>query len=174
MVTKAIILGKNVGTNKYSVRIPWLENSRGSQSVYEATLSTSPSISESFNVDDVVYVAFENNQLDHVVIVGRLYTLGNSEPRGYANLQSLNVSKSASLPENTTLGGVSAQNLIEVVRSMGSFAHIPEGPDGEGDYYLHCEVDDEDVKTYVWEHESTPELPTATYQEALAILNKNN
>ena len=92
MITKGIILGKKVGTNKYIVRIPYFETAGGSQSIFDATLSTTPSISEAYKEGDVVEVAFEDHLVEKVVIIGRLFIPDNNEPRGYGNFESLNVS----------------------------------------------------------------------------------
>lgn len=169
MVTKAIILSKKIGTNKYNVRIPWLENSGGTQSIYEATVATSPSIKEDYNVDDVVYVAFEDRQIEKIVIVGKLYLLGDENPRGYANLQALNVSQDATLPLTTTIGGVKAQDLVELVRKNYVFANLPEGPDTSGTYALLCDVSNED-KIYYWGEGGSSFIPEAPDEDGEYVL----
>lgn len=169
MVTKAIVLGKKVGTNKYFVRIPWLENSGGEQSVYEATVATSPCISEDYNEDDVVYVAFEDRQIEKIVIIGSLFLLDNSKSRGFANLQNLKVGGSATLPITTTIGDVSGQDIVDLVKKNYVFANIPEPPDDDGDYILVSYVDN-GVKVYDWSTSVSPSMEPVTYLEALAIL----
>lgn len=149
MITKGIILGKKIGTNKYIVRIPYFESAGGSQSIFDATLSTNPSISEEYRDGDIVEVAFEDHLVEKVVIIGRLFILDNDEPRGYANFQNLNVSQSVTLPLNTTLGGVSAKDIIELVRKNYVYANIPDAPDKDGEYILISKVEN-GVKTYSW------------------------
>lgn len=120
MITKGIILGKVVGTNKYAVRVPYFESAGGSQSILEATVSTMPGFSEGYLDGDVVQIAFEDRQAAKAVIVGRLFTLGDDEPRGHANLQDISVSNSATLPKSTMIGNVSGDDLEALVRNASS------------------------------------------------------
>ena len=146
MVTKAIILGKVVGTNKYSVRIPYFESAGEYPSIFEATLSTQPSLSEEYKEGDVVFVTFEDKQVEKIVIIGSLSTLGNDEPRGYAHLQDLKVEGSANLPLETSIGGYSLKNLpqfIENINIPSSSKIVPtlvtQGTfDSNGEFNIHA------------------------------------
>ena len=119
MVTKAIILNRVINTNNYLVRIPFLDAAGMPTERRLATLSSNPAIKEEYKIDDVVYVSFEEHKANKVVIIGKLY-LGESEPRGHANLESLVVSNNVSLPDSTTVGGVKMSQLIAKVNNMTS------------------------------------------------------
>jgi len=132
MITKGIIVSRPVESNKYSVRIPYFEEAGGSQFIAEATLSYNPGIVNSLNEGDVVFVAFEDHYKDKPTIVGKLFlTNDSSNEVGYANVQSLNVSDSATLPSNTKLGNVTAEQLSSLymaVTSGGSVGPTPPTP----------------------------------------------
>lgn len=132
MITKGIIVSRPVESNKYSVRIPYFEEAGGSQFIAEATLSYTPGIVNSLNEGDVVFVAFEDHYKDKPTIVGKLFlTNDSSNEAGYANVQSLNVSDSATLPSNTKLGDVTAEQLSSLymaVTSGGSVGPTPPTP----------------------------------------------
>lgn len=117
MITKGIILDRIINTNTYYVRVPYLESSSNDASRLEATVSDNPSISEEYQVGDVVYVAFEEHQANKPVIIGRLYVEGNSA-RGSANFEALNVLTRVSLPEQTTIGGKDVMKLLNKVENL--------------------------------------------------------
>lgn len=200
MITKAIILGKVVGTNRYYVRIPYFEVAGDSQSIFEATLCTPPSLSEEYKQEDVVLVGFEDHKIEEVVIIGKLYLLDGNEPRGFANLQDLSILNSANLPLNTVIGGIKWQEFIDLLRKSYTFADIPTAPEDNGSYALNCEVTssgkiyswgpklnypqpgdangnyylkcvvNNGTKVYSWVVEESPVLTPVTYEEALEIL----
>lgn len=117
MITKAIILERLIGTNTYSIRVPFLETSGVDAGRLIATVADNPAIIEEYRVGDVVYVNFEEHQANKPVIVGKLYVEG-SEPRGHANFEALNVLTSVSLPENTTVGGKNLTKLLNKVENL--------------------------------------------------------
>lgn len=123
MITKGIILSRNVNSNTYSVRIPYFEvpGSFGvgtaSRSVFDATLSHVPGISESYKANDVVFIGFEDHLSSKPVILGKLYVDGGGEyGRGSYSVNSMTVASYASLPENTTIGGVDLSTILEYMR----------------------------------------------------------
>ena len=111
-MTKGIIQGKIIGTSKYNVRIPYLESAGSGQSILEATLCTNPSMKEEYKEGDVVFVDFEDGEWGKPVILGAL-ALNSSlnEPRGFLNVESINVSSSALLPQGTSIGGFGLPNM---------------------------------------------------------------
>ena len=87
MITKGIIIEtpntrklSGLSSNKYRVRIPLFE-SAGIASIYvaDACLCYGSLADLTLKPDDVVYVAFENNELDMPVIMGKLYCNKNIE-----------------------------------------------------------------------------------------------
>jgi len=127
MITKAIILERNINTNTYSVRVPFLESSGIAYGKMDATISCNPGITEEYKPGDVVYVNFEDHKPDKVVIVGKLY-VESLEPRGSANFEALNVSKSVSLPKNTTVDGKSLPDLLNKVQNLEESTVQPYTP----------------------------------------------
>lgn len=169
MITKAIILGKDVSANTYSVRIPFFESAGGSQSVFNATLSTQPSLKEEYKEGDIVFVGFEDHHIENVIILGRLYLLEQEEPRGFANLESINIANEAKLPSNTLIGGIKGEDLEKLVRKSYAFANIPDAPSDDGDYILCSKVEDGTI-IYCWSTSGIPEFEPISYSEAMDIL----
>ena len=122
MLTKGIIINKIGNDNHYLVRIPILENAGDTtQSIVEATLAYTAGIVESLNVDDVVIVGFENHNATKPIIIGKLWLQDDlSSSRGFANLESLSVKSSASLPNDITFGGKEFNNI------SGMLEHIED------------------------------------------------
>ena len=149
MVTKAIVLGRVAGTNRYTVRIPYFETAGDDKGTFEASLCTSPSLREEYREGDVVFVGFQDHQIAKAVILGSLFLTGVDEPRGFSSLQNLSVSGNARLPSDTTLGSISVSDLESLVRKSGVFADMPEGPGTDGTYVLACTVSGDDV-SYKW------------------------
>ena len=172
MVTKGIVLGKKVGTNKYVLRVPYFESAGGSQSILEATLATPPGLSEGYAEGDIVQVAFEDRQVGKAVIVGRLFTMDENGPRGYANLQSLSVKESATLPKSTMIGDVSGEDIAALVRNArGSEDDLPDEPEEEAKSYAH-NIRISNAKACVSMNFTiiTPEQGEYTYKSLLKVL----
>lgn len=107
MLTKGIIKSINYESNEGTVRVPLFETaSQHEEFVSNAVFSIVPGIYNSYKVGDVVWVEFENNSLETAVILGKLYVDSKEENnsfRGAVSIESLNVSKNATLPVSTTL-----------------------------------------------------------------------
>ena len=131
MLTKGIIVDRVGNDNHFLVRIPILENANDIEnSIIEATLSYTTGVVESFKPEDVVIVGFENHSPDNPIIVGKLYLQDDAnEPRGFANLESLNVSKSVVLPEDTTIAGQSLKNLTNLLELKVSREYVDDAID---------------------------------------------
>lgn len=119
MLTKGYIVELSTSTsNKFKVRIPLFDSAgqdtlTNSDNVVEATLCYEPSNLDSYEVGDCVFIEFENDEESKPVIIGKLYTTDSKENRGFGNLSTLNVSSSASLPLDSTLGDVKLQTIID-------------------------------------------------------------
>ena len=73
MITKAIILGKESNTNKYIIRLPLLETAASQEQFkIKATLCCDDGVCNPFNLNDVVYVDFEDGLYGKPVILGKL------------------------------------------------------------------------------------------------------
>lgn len=119
MLTKGIILEKVINSNKYIVRIPFLESSGVyTRTTYEAILAYNPSITEELKVGDVVILGFEEHTATKPVILGKLFT-NESETRGHASFESLDVSNTVNLPDDTTIGGV---DILEKINKLDNIS----------------------------------------------------
>lgn len=114
-LTKSYIVEKV--SNKYRVRIPiyhGIEGSAGSTETSNLPLATVCSLKGSSNIytsGDVVYVFFEDNDLGKPVILGSLVASEKSKTNIDLDIDKLLVSGKATLPEDTTIGTVSPQEI---------------------------------------------------------------
>lgn len=106
MVTKGQIKSINRAGNRCVVRLPLFETASSSIPVeIEALVSITPGLFNNLFVNDVVFVAFEENALEKPIIIGKLYKGAQSEnsTRGGAGiLDTLTVRTSGSIPAATT------------------------------------------------------------------------
>ena len=106
MVTKGQIKSINRAGNRCVVRLPLFETASSSMPVeIEALVSITPGMFNNLFVNDVVFVAFEENALEKPIIIGKLYTGAyneNNTPGGAGILDTLNVRTSGSIPAATT------------------------------------------------------------------------
>lgn len=112
MITKGIILERVVNSNIYKVRIPYLEKAGfNAEETHEAILCHEPGVIESYLPGDVVLIGFEDHNANQPIILGKLYLQENAS-RGYGNFESLNVSSSANLPQNTCIGDIDVYKTL--------------------------------------------------------------
>lgn len=96
---------------RYRVRLPIFENAAdGTPIIVEALLNYPLNYKGVYQAGDIVWVAFENNDFNHPVIIGSFYSpkaIQKEEESTPAALtpDSLEVASTAILPEDTTLGG---------------------------------------------------------------------
>ena len=106
MIVKGIIKSIDVQGNTCVVRMPYFETAGNDEIIATATVSNSPGSYNGYKVDDVVWVAFENDQLECPVVIGKLY-LGieaeRADPRGTLNVVDSKVSRTAEIPFDTKL-----------------------------------------------------------------------
>ena len=124
MVTKGIIVEiPDVDSNIYKVRVPIFEQPTTSEAnkteqnnlgstILDATACVPPGLSFGYNINDVVYVGFENNKYQKAIILGKLYlTDQDTNQNNYYNISNLNVNGTATLPSNTKLGDYTLDDL---------------------------------------------------------------
>lgn len=117
MITKAII--ESIHSNKIIVRIPTINKSSlavGANNTSEldaAPICTLPGISPKYQVGDVVYVSFEDDDLGKPVIIGRLNTNSSSSVSDI-NIHSLKVSIDADLPKSSIIGDINSNELSKL------------------------------------------------------------
>lgn len=118
MVSKAII--EEVTHYGAKVRIPTIHKSSfatGADSIYhldEALICSLPGVKPNFQVGDVVYVAFEEDNTSTPVILGML---NSSKSDSYCDMKasSLEVVVNASLPHDTAIGEVKSKNIDKLL-----------------------------------------------------------
>lgn len=117
MVTKGFIVSIPVGDdNKYEVRLPFFEDAieDAEEIVYEATVSEAPGILQGYNVGDVVYCAFEDNDNARPVIIGKLFAKELENVGAEIQTLDLDVIHRATLPKNTTIGDATTSDVANI------------------------------------------------------------
>ena len=127
MVTKAII-EQRVSEYQYRVRIPIFDRSQSAslhtstKNLCIATISTSKGIYNNYQEGDVVFIAFENNEMDHPIIIGHLYREALTQEITSAPIidaRSINVTENAILPIGTTIGQIEYEELFSLLSLKG-------------------------------------------------------
>ena len=78
MVTKAVVRSINKKGNRCIVRMPLFENASSASPVEaEALVSITPGFFNNIFVNDIVFVAFEENALEKPIIIGKQYAILN-------------------------------------------------------------------------------------------------
>lgn len=119
MITKAQILKISDDRKKFLVHIP-LFNYAGDENKFTewATLCYQPGNLESYKVEDVVFVCFENSDIGKPVIIGKLYLGKEDEDLNNEMIAgNLKVSNSVHLPENTNIGNVNFTYLNDTLHA---------------------------------------------------------
>ena len=106
MVTKAIVRSVNRAGNRCIVRMPLFETAASTAPVEaEALISITPGLFNNIFVNDIVFVAFEENALEKPIIIGKLFIntpTENKTPGGAGILDTLKVRTSGEIPGVTT------------------------------------------------------------------------
>lgn len=126
MLTKAIILGKQPNSNKYSIRVPLFETA-ASNDIFKlnATLCCDDGVHNPFNVGDIVYIGFEYNKPGMPVILGRLSRDGllnnnESSPLVSYSINCLEVTENTVLSKNTKIGEITYEDLYNLFQKVES------------------------------------------------------
>lgn len=104
MITKGIIQTIDSTTNAYNVRVPIFEGAGNKHAVVlTATAAINPGHFAGYQQNDVVFIGFENNDINSPVILGKLYLGAQNEttPRGIVHCENLKIYSEAELPLNT-------------------------------------------------------------------------
>ena len=107
MIVKGIIKSIDYTGNTCTVRIPVFESAANeNEVVVPATLSTLPGIYNGYKEEDVVFIAFENNDYDMPIVIGKLY-LGveneKNDPRGAIVCNNITAAQPISIPISSQL-----------------------------------------------------------------------
>lgn len=152
MITKAIV-EQILNKHSVKVRMPVLDKVIDSStgipinSYQTATECVLPNFSYNFNVGDIVFVDFEENNLDSPVIVG--YLTGTSDQRMDGKIMSISVENESNLPSNTSIGSVKKEE-IECLK--GTVSNIQNKIDSASDNTFSSTIEEikgkiEDLET---------------------------
>lgn len=123
MLTKGIV--EEVKDNLIRVRIPLFNKVKGAtgatptNELQQAPICTITHFDPNLSVDDIVFVAFENNDIGSPVIIGTLYKKGISNSMGDLELHSLSVAVDTHLSSETYIGDILPRE-IQSLRGIGS------------------------------------------------------
>nr|DAJ89552.1 MAG TPA: Tail-associated lysozyme [Caudoviricetes sp.] len=102
--------------NKVSVRIPLFENAGNNvKYIVDCNICYPIGVITYFKKGDIVWIAFENNELNKPVVIGSLLQ-GNSDlskDNSSVIINSLTTNNSAVLPSNTSVGGFNLMDIIQ-------------------------------------------------------------
>ena len=132
MITKAIVLNKINNSNKYLVRVPIFETFTNTSSsdnltnaaIFEATYAYQPGNTDGIVPNDVVYVGFENNDLNEVVILGKLYLGDEGSATSHQNVNTLTVNGSTNLNGHVKINGIDVSVINEHSQALDDLFDI--------------------------------------------------
>ena len=123
MLTKGIV--EEVKDNLIRARIPLFNKVKGAtgatptNELQQAPICTITHFDPNLSVGDVVFVAFENNDIGSPVIIGNLYKKGISNSKGDLELHSLSVDVDTHLSSETYIGDILPRE-IQALRGVSS------------------------------------------------------
>lgn len=140
MITKGIIkkiyrVTDSENKYKYQVYIPLFQEAGLNQSLYcvDCSVSYTPGNLNSYVENDVVYLAFEDDDWGNPVIIGKLYLgkelKGEKTARNHSFCSDLEVDKSAALPKDTIIGNLKYTDLEYAVNKAKELDSKPIGTD---------------------------------------------
>ena len=135
MITKGLITSVDEVGVRCKVRLPLFESPSSSAPVIqEAVINIPPGFYSSIQLNDVVFIAFEEDALEKPVILGKLFTGADTEaeiPGGAGVLDTLTVRNSASIP---------CASLFEYPEELQSNYKNLDTPKNMADYIKWLEV----------------------------------
>ena len=124
MVTRGEVLNTPAsGATEVQIKIPMfglIEEGEGEEQVNElpyARICTVPGCFPNFKQGDTVLICIEDNNLDNVMIMGRLITDDGKVGTSVATFENLTVEKDTVLARNTTIGEVLPENIEHLIGS---------------------------------------------------------
>ena len=120
MITKAIV-EEIVSPYQVKIRVPILDRLQGSplstslDNLNTATICTLPNCYVNIQVGDIVFVGFEDNTYYKAVVLGHLSRKFMSNTYADVHFGNLTVEHSATLPNQTTIGEISSQELSALI-----------------------------------------------------------
>lgn len=121
MILKAFITKlPDSGDNRFKVRVPFLEDNTTNEMVFDALLCNQPGEYNGYKIGDCVFVSFENEKLNTAIILGKLYIEDDMNVSNYHVVNELNVTTKVTLPEDTKIGGYSADDIFQIYQSINN------------------------------------------------------
>ena len=119
MITRAIVIDKDLSIGKLKVQIPILQGiGDGGLDIKWATIIYIPGIDIDYQIGDIVEVGFEDNDRGRPVVLGFLKLRDKKvESRAYGTFKELNIEEKLSAPLETTIGKTSYQELFDTVEA---------------------------------------------------------
>ena len=119
MITRAIIVDKDLNIGKLKVKIPILDGiGDGGISTNWASIIYTPGLDIDYQVGDIVIVGFEDNDVGSPIVLGFLKLKNTKiDSRIYETVKELKVEDNFLAPLNTTIGKTSYQKLFSSIES---------------------------------------------------------
>lgn len=133
MITKAIIISNSeTAENRFLVRIPILESAGNSDQIststteplYEAALSYVPGNVNAFVPGDIVYIGFEDNRLDNIVILGKLWLGAEENLTNNFRGSSLYINGQTVLEGDVVVNGVTLSTVNKNKQAIDNLSNI--------------------------------------------------
>ena len=119
MLQKGIVKELLINDCKLVVRVPIFETAGSQEVVFTCSIMNQPGLINGYNVDDIVYLDFENNDYEHPVVVGKLYTgVDNNKSKSGFLGDNINISGSSNFSTNFKVGNISYKDLLAVVKQL--------------------------------------------------------
>ena len=119
MITKAIITELPNKDNLFKVWIPVFDKNLDNKYISEAVLCYNTSDLSAYNINDVVYVGFEDNYLSKPIILGRLFITKDDVLREL-DCEKLKVNTQATLPMDTKVGNTSLGDIVKNINMLNN------------------------------------------------------
>lgn len=137
MITTGLVKGKYIdgdGNTIYQVDISIFKNagvtSEFNDTLFNCTASASPGTYDLYKEDDKVFVGFVNNQLQHPVILGKIYQCLPSEKdigSTFRYIDRLEVTGVTKLSEDSSIGDITYDDLCNMrttIENIGDYTDL--------------------------------------------------
>ena len=119
MIQKGIIKEIIFNENRMLVRIPMYESPGSGEAIFDCMIANQPGYVNGYAIGDIVFVDFENDDLDDPVVVGCLYTgiKSNKSKSGFIG-DSVDVQGYAKFSTDFQVGEVTYKDLLALKKAL--------------------------------------------------------